>query len=187
MHNKAKKVILIDGDIRHPHLHRLFGIENQKGLADLIENRLDIKSAFQAAGNIEGLILIPGGIAADKLAGWMDAGKLSQLLLELQGHADLVIVDGPSPDIADAQVFASQMNAILLVIRLGKTRVDAAQATLKRFQLIGGKVIGAVVNRPPRNQLIDMQILSRMKIKRPKSKDPVEVNKAVDKTLIYPP
>jgi hypothetical protein len=96
-------------------------------------------------------------------------------------------VDGPSPDIADAQVFASQINAILLVIRLGKTRIDAAQATLKRFQLIGGKVIGAVVNRPPRNQLIDMQILSRMKIKRPKSKDPVEVNKAVDKTLIYPP
>jgi len=184
---QGKKVILMDGDLRHPHLHHLFGIENQIGLADFIENRLDIKSAFQAVGNIEGLILIPGGIASDTLTGWLDAGRLSQLLLDLQSHADLVIVDGPSPDIADAQVFASQMNAILLVIRLGKTRIDSAQAALKRFQLIGGKVIGAVVNSPPRNQRINMQALLRMKIKQPKSKDPFEANKAVDKTLIYPP
>jgi Mrp family chromosome partitioning ATPase len=122
-------------------------MENQKGFADLINNRLDIKSALHAVEDIKGMTLIPGGVAEKEATGWLDAEKLSQLLSELQKQADLVIVDGPSAEVADAQILASKVNMILLVIRSGHTQLDSAQTTLRRFQLIGARVAGAVLNR----------------------------------------
>jgi capsular exopolysaccharide synthesis family protein len=183
---QGKKVILVDGDLKHPHLHNFFRIENRKGLTDLIHGRSDIKSVSHAVGNIEGLSLVPGGIIENQSTGWLDAERLSQLLLGLRDHADLVIVDGSPPDSANVQVFASQMNAVLLIIRLGKTRIDSAQDTLKRFQLIGGKVIGAVINRSPRKPIMDMRLLSRIKIKWPGGKNSHTANKEIDQTSISP-
>ncbi|MBI5962713.1 MAG: P-loop NTPase [Chloroflexi bacterium] len=184
---QGKKVILMDGDLKHPYIHSLFGMEIQKGLADFINDRLEVRNIFHVVENIAGLTLIPTGIAESDSTGWMDAEKLSQLLLELQKYADLVIVDSPSPEIADVQIFASKVNAVLLVIRLGQTRIESAQATLKRFQLIGARVIGAVLNQTPVYQAIDWRILSKFFAKQINGKDPYTANKEVDKVPISPP
>ncbi len=184
---QGKKVILMDGDLKHPYIHSLFGMEIQKGLADFINGRLEVRNIFHVVENVAGLTLIPTGIAENDSTGWLDAEKLSQLLLELQRYADLVIVDSPSPEIADAQIFASKMNAVLLVIRLGQTRIESAQATVKRFQLIGARVIGAVLNRAPAYQTIHWRLLSRILVKQNNGKDSYTANKEIDKVPISPP
>jgi capsular exopolysaccharide synthesis family protein len=167
---QGKQVILLDGDLKHPHLHSLFGLENQKGLANLLNDRRDIKRASHAAEDIKGMTLIPSGIVEKDATGWLDGEKLEQLLLELQKQADLVIVDSPSADVADAQILASKMDAVLLVIKLGQTHMDSAQATLRRFKLIDAKVAGTVLNRK-----INKTILTWLKTKLRKKEKPGEV------------
>lgn len=54
---------------------------------------------------------------------WLDAKKWQQLVLGLQNEADLVIVDGPPADTADAQILACYMNAIILAIRSNTPRI----------------------------------------------------------------
>lgn len=147
---QGKQVILLDGDLKHPHLHTLFGLENQNGLAELLNGNLEIKDACHVVKNVQGLTLVPGGISEKDSTVWLDAKKMQQLVLGLQNEADLVIVDGPPVDTADAQILACYMNAVILAIRLGHTRIDSAQASLKRFQLIGATIIGVVLNRMPR-------------------------------------
>lgn len=178
---QGKRVILLDGDLRHPHLHSLFGMENQKGFADLIHDRLDIQSALHAVKDIKGMSLISGGAVERDATGWLDAEKLTQLLSTLQQYAELVIVDGPPADVADAQILASKMNMVLLVIVSGHTHIDSAQATLRRFQLIGARVAGAVLN-----QTMNKQVLPLAKIKSHKEKEAPGIISEPDDAPISP-
>ena len=94
-------------------------------------------------------------------------------MLKLQKQADLVIVDSPRADVADAQILASKVNAVLLAIKPGHTRIEPAQTTLKRLQLTGVWVIGIVWNR---TQLSRLKVLPLVKIKLPHRKDTHEIN-----------
>lgn len=183
---QEKQVILLDGDLKRPHLHSLFAMENQKGFAELLNNRLEIKSAHHAVKDVDGMTLIPGGVAEKDATAWLNAEKWMKLLSELQKQADLVIVDSPSADAADALILASKVDAVLLVIKSGHTRVDSAQATLRRFQLIGAKVIGAVLNRTPQSPKIKIQISPLTKIKLHNTKDSHGVNSETGDAPVSP-
>ncbi|MBI5944539.1 MAG: polysaccharide biosynthesis tyrosine autokinase [Chloroflexi bacterium] len=142
---QGRQVILLDGDVRHPYLHNLFGLENQKGFADLLSDRVDIKTARRAVDGVSGLALISGGIAEKESATWLEMKKWKQLLQEFQKQSDLVIVDGPPVNVADTQMLASKVHAVLLVIRSGHTRSDSVLAALKKLQLAGSRVIGVAL------------------------------------------
>ena len=145
---QGKQVILLDADLNRPHLHTLFGLENQKGFAELLNGKVvDLKNACYAVQNVPGLSLIPAGSTEKSETGWLSPEKLTQLLLILKKHADLIIVDCPPAESADAQILASKMDAVLLTIRTGHTRADLAQTILKRLQLTGARLAGAVIYR----------------------------------------
>ena len=183
---QGKQVVLLDGDFKNPHLHNLFGIENQNGFAELLNGNLDIKSACHMVKDVEGMTLIPSGIAEKNLTTWLDAKKWEQLLSELQYQADLVIVDGPPADVADAQILASKMGAILLTIRCGHTRVDSAQTTLRRFQLIGVRVMGAVLNYALQPRIFNIKIFPLKKFRFRNRKDTHEVNNETGDVPVTP-
>ncbi|MBV5267902.1 MAG: hypothetical protein JZU67_05255, partial [Burkholderiaceae bacterium] len=180
----GKQVILLDGDIKRPHLHTLFGVENQRGFSELLNDRVDIKSACHFVKDVEGLSLIPSGVSENDSTGWLDAEKLTRLLSCLQQQADLVIVDSPPADVADAQILASKMDAVLLAIRVGHTRVESAQATVRRFQLIGARVAGAVLNHTIQHQKINKQLLTWLKTITAKKLKPAEVDNEIDASPI---
>lgn len=144
---QGKKVILLDGDLKHPNIHNIFGIKNQKGFAELIDGRVDIQSANHILKDLAGMNLVLGGIAEKDLTGWMQSEKMTQLLSALLEKADIVIIDSPPADVADAQILASMMDAVLLLIEADHTHVDAAQATMRRFRSIGANMAGSVFYR----------------------------------------
>jgi Mrp family chromosome partitioning ATPase len=106
------------------------------------------------------------------------------LLLELQEQASLVIVDSPSADIADAQVLASKADAVLLVVRSGRTHAEWAQATIKRFQLVGARLVGVVLSMPPRDFAVHLPLLSRTKTRSLKEKNSPVVASEIDDVSI---
>jgi capsular exopolysaccharide synthesis family protein len=163
---QGKQVILLDGDLKRPHLHSLFGVDNQRGFSELLDEKVDLKSACHIVKDVEGMRLIFGGVAENASTGWLDAEKLSRLLSTLQPQTDLVIVDSPPADAANAQILASKMDAILLVIRAGHTRADSAQAAVKRFQWVGVRLTGAVLtNYTTQYRKINKQFWSWVKTK----------------------
>ena len=179
---QGKQVILLDGDLKHPHLHSLFDMENLKGFAELLNGRMDIKNARRVVKDVEGLTLISSGLAEKGSTAWLDVEKWGQLLSELQRQADLVIVDSPPADVADAQILATKMNAVVLAIRAEHTSIDSAQATLRRFQLIGigTRVVGAVLIKRARNHFV----LPLAKIKSHKKEEAPGIHSETDEAPI---
>ena len=152
------------------------GWKTKRDLQNSSTAEVDIKSACHVVKDIEGLTLIPSGVAEKESTAWLDAEKWEQLLSKLQKQADLVIVDSPPADVADAQILASKMDAVLLAIRSGHTRIDLAQATLKRFQLIGARVAGAVLM----NRKMNQWALPSTKIKLYKKEETIGVHSEAD-------
>ncbi|MBI5935699.1 MAG: hypothetical protein HY867_18505 [Chloroflexi bacterium] len=148
----GRRVTLLDGDIKDPRLHELFGLENKNGFAEIADGRLDPTNAALPVQEVDGLALIPGGNLGEASAAWLDAKKLGQLLASLRLQSDLLIVDGPSSDIANAQMLASKMDAVLLAVRQDKTRVEIAQAALRRLQVIGANVVGVILMNGPQHE-----------------------------------
>jgi len=159
-------------------------MENQKGFAELISGRVDIKGACHDVKEVEGMKLIPSGTPEKDAIVWLDPEKLSQVLLTLQEHADLVIVDGPPADVADAQILASKVDAVLLVIRAGHTRVDSAQAALRRFRLIDARVAGAAFYRTVQYRRINKQFLTSLITKLSKNEKLGAPDSEIDTSVI---
>jgi capsular exopolysaccharide synthesis family protein len=146
---QGKRVILLDGDFKQPHLQGLFGIKEQANLVNLFEKDADLKSMGRSVDGVKGLTLIASGAMAEHLTSWQSGEKWQELLIKLQKQADLVIIDGPSVEATSAQILASKADAVLLLVKLGETRADLATSTLKKFQFVGAKVAGIVLYSTP--------------------------------------
>jgi len=64
----------------------------------------------------------------------------------------VVVIDCPPSLVADAQVLAAKVDAVLLVVQPGHTHIDSAKATLEQLGRANARVIGAVLNRIPRER-----------------------------------
>jgi capsular exopolysaccharide synthesis family protein len=137
--------------MRRPHIHRIFGMTNRTGLSDLFRETLSLTDVMRPWKDSNLFIITSGGIPpnpADLLA----SHRMETILEKAKQSADVVVVDAPPFLVADASILASRVDGILLAIRPGKTPMDAAVTTLEQMRRSGGRIIGVVMNRIPRNR-----------------------------------
>jgi capsular exopolysaccharide synthesis family protein len=145
----GKNVALLDGDLYHPQLHGRLKLDNQKGLVDILADRLEWKEVAQHVG---GITVIPSGSATSSSALFLESEAMSRLLGDLQRHLDVVIIDGPPLFVMDAQILASRVGGIVLVVRQGDTLTAVARSMLDQLNFMEANVFGAVLNCVPHKQ-----------------------------------
>jgi non-specific protein-tyrosine kinase len=148
----GKRVILMDADLRKPCIHRILGIPNRVGLSDVFRGNRDLQSAIHSFDGLEGMSVITSGSLPPNPAELLGSAKMIQILEELKQQADVVVIDCPPSLVADAQVLAAKVDAVLLVIQPGYTHIDSAKATLEQLGRADAKVVGAVLNKIPRER-----------------------------------
>jgi polysaccharide biosynthesis transport protein len=146
----GKKVILLDGDLRKPNVHRFLGLQNETGLSDVLCN--DIRMNGKVMNKYrQNLSVITSGEPPDDPAELLSTGAIDETLDYLKSISDLVIIDGPPMMVVDATILATKADAVLLVIRHSHTRKDEAQLVLEQLQRIGATPLGIVLNRIPKS------------------------------------
>jgi len=148
----GKRVILMDADLRRPCIHRMLGIPNRVGLSDVFRGHLDLQTAIHSWDGVEGMKVITSGSLPPNPAELLGSAKMIQILEELKQLADVVVIDCPPSLVADAQVLAAKVDAVLLVVQPGHTHIDSAKATLEQLGRANARVVGAVLNRIPRER-----------------------------------
>lgn len=144
-----RRVLLIDGDMRRPRLHNIFGVANTCGLRDILDsNELIEKVAARAIVKTEsGLCVITSGIPSANISTLLYSARLTSLLQYLQQKFDAVLIDTPPMlHMPDARVLGRLADGVVLVIRSGKTTRDAAQHATQRFFKDGTPVLGTILN-----------------------------------------
>jgi polysaccharide biosynthesis transport protein len=156
----SEKVLLIDGDMRRPRLHRVFDQANSWGLSDLLAEQnaiddlpLDVLVRKTA---IPHLYLLPSGACTENVFGLLHSGRMSRLLPRFRQEFDYVLVDAPPClEFADARIMARYAETLLLVVRANYTDRKTAHAAVNRLLLDGIPVMGVILNRwdPARSDL----------------------------------
>ncbi|MCI1008986.1 polysaccharide biosynthesis tyrosine autokinase [Pseudomonas oryzihabitans] len=153
----GQRVLLIDADMRKGYLHRVFGLQPQAGLSELLTGRSKLREAIVPSG-IAQLDIISCGQAAPNPSELLMHANFSRLLDEVGGLYDLVIIDTP-PILAvtDAALVGRLAGTTLLVTRFGQSTLKAVENSRRRFAQNGITIKGAILNGVQRKASTSME------------------------------
>lgn len=143
MAQAGDRVILVDGDLRRPQQHEIFGLPNQLGLSTWLQAGGDPPLQTTA---VDGLQVLASGPVSGNPVALLSAKRLGERLASLRLRADYVIIDAP-PILAvtDAALWASQADGVVLLVNAGATKRDDAQRAKTVLEGVQAKVLGAVL------------------------------------------
>ncbi|MCA9832630.1 MAG: polysaccharide biosynthesis tyrosine autokinase [Thermomicrobiales bacterium] len=141
-------VALIDADLRKPTLHRIFGIDNSRGVSTFIANQGETWEAISSRVALPGLTVMPSGPVPPNPSEMLVSPRFKQLIEKLESEFDLVIIDTPPVlQASDALIVGDITDGVLLVTRHGSTRIDALRNAAGMIHQSGTRLVGVVVNR----------------------------------------
>jgi len=152
----ANHILLIDGDLRRPTQHTLFGAPNEIGLSEYFSgtaNAKDVLQRFSTAKpgqtrrkfDLPNLTLITAGKCGSSSSELVNSTRMEQLIAEVSPLFDWILIDSPPVlAVTDAVDLATCADAVLLVARGEKTTYAVAQRAQAAFA--SSRILGFVLN-----------------------------------------
>jgi succinoglycan biosynthesis transport protein ExoP len=148
----GKRVILVDGDLRRPNVHRMLDIPNRIGLSDVLRGKRTIAEVLHPWNGSTQMSVITSGSLPPNPSELLGSEKMGNILAELSTMAEMVVIDTPPMLVADAQILSSRVDGIIFVVQPGKTHTDSARTTVEQLVRVQARLLGVVLNRIPRNR-----------------------------------
>lgn len=154
--NMGRRVLLIDGDLRKPSQHLIFGQPNHQGLSDLITQPLDDPmDLVQVIPGNPNLHLLTAGARPPAPGRLLSSRKMQQITEQYRRHFDLMILDTPplAGGMVDAKLAATHADGLLLVVRLNRSERTEIQRVLADLgNTVQAPLLGLVVNGLPHSR-----------------------------------
>lgn len=148
----GRSTLLVDADLREPHLHDLFAHAREPGLSNLLDG--DPADTADPAGkdvvgptNVPGLSLVAAGTVSTNPIGLIGSVRFTDLLTSWRERFDWVVLDTPPVQpVADALVTAGAVGDVLFVAAADNTSRGLAADALARLAQSNANVLGCVLN-----------------------------------------
>ena len=143
MAQAGAKVLVVDGDLRRPQQHEIFGLANDKGLSTWLA---DGGTPPIQETPVKGLRVLTAGPAVANPIALISANRLADALAQLAPEADYILCDAP-PILAvtDAALWAAKVDGVVLAINAGKTKRDQAQRAKALLEKVNAHIVGAIL------------------------------------------
>jgi polysaccharide biosynthesis transport protein len=143
--NLGKRVVMIDGDLRRPRLHKIFNIERDPGLSSLLGGEA-IDDVVNATG-VPNLFFVSAGTAHDHSTEPLASMAMTRLLDELDRQYDLVLIDSPPAALlSDAAILSKRVDGVVMLVREGIVSRFLVRDALRSLNKVGANVLGVVMN-----------------------------------------
>lgn len=143
----GSKVIIVDCDLRKPMQHKLFSLENHRGLTNHLVQQLPLEAAVHKAV-VDNLSVLTSGPVPPNPAELLNSHRVRDFWPVLLEQYDYVLVDAPPVlAVTDASILAPQMDGVIMVARYGVTRREQVQETRDLFMKANANIIGVVLNQ----------------------------------------
>ncbi len=152
----AGRTLLIDADRRRARLHCVFGVKNDQGLTELLQNGespVNLGNYIHSTA-IPNLDLLPSGEGSQQTSDLLYSTRLPELIEHFRQEYEVVLIDTPPLlHLPDARILGRVADGVILVLRAGCVRYESAVAIEDRLREDGIPVIGTVLNDwdPKRN------------------------------------
>ena len=143
----GKPVLLIDGDLRNPSMHRIIGVDNDRGMSNLLAGSSEIDEAARHTTH-PNLDFIACGPLPPSPAELWGSERLLRLLNELKNRYAHVVIDGPPVlGFADAPILASAVEGTIFILASRGVRRAQARGAIRRLSLGQGRLLGGVLTK----------------------------------------
>lgn len=142
-------VLLVDGDMRRPSLHKYLDLVGQVGFSTVLSGAASLDEALQKTSYPRLSVLASGATPPNpsELVGSQTAKKLIE---EMRERFDYVIIDSsPQLAVTDAAILSTNSDGVLLVARFGQTRREQLTHAVDSLRDVGAPMLGAVFNMIP--------------------------------------
>ena len=140
----SARVLLIDGDMRKPGLHRLLCVRPTSGLSDCLAGLSDLASSLYLLQRY-GLYVLTSGLPVTNPTDLLQNPQLRDLFQFKARSFEWVVVDSPPLlPFADAHCLAAAADAAILVARAGLTRRSELERAVQSIS--GVHIAGTVLN-----------------------------------------
>lgn len=141
-----KKVLLIDLDLRTPHIHRILKKSNTPGLTNYLSGFNTLEEVIHK-DVFPGLDLICAGTISPNPAEMIASEGTLKLIESFKEQYDFIILDTPPITlVSDALSVVPVTDGIVLVIRPKYTDRKEVRRAIDQLEFVGGKILGAVAN-----------------------------------------
>lgn len=159
----GKRTLLVDCDLRKPTMAKLFGLDKEPGMTEVIVGNYDwhqvirtvtdivtggmgMEDILQTQG-ISNLHIIPSGSIPPNPAELLNSRRMSEFIAEVREAYDVVLFDSPpSLQVTDAAILGKKVDGALVVYKVGeisRTSLKRSTSLLKSVQI---ELLGIVLN-----------------------------------------
>ncbi|KPK78869.1 MAG: hypothetical protein AMJ81_14720, partial [Phycisphaerae bacterium SM23_33] len=150
MAQAAQRTLILDADLRNPMQHEVFDVACEPGLTGLLAGTAGLQDAIRFSG-VERLDVLPCGAAPDRPAEMLHSPAFRQMLAELSGRYDRIVIDSPPVvSVTDSRILGAICEVTVLVLRAEKSTHPVAQQAIEDLLDVGARLLGAVINAVPR-------------------------------------
>jgi len=142
-----KEVVIVDGDMRRPTMHKVFKLSNRLGLSDYFIRTPDKMTGVVKKTAVNGLSIITSGSLPPNPSELLASTKMQDVINLLAKHFDMVILDSPPLlAVTDALILAKSVDGVILVIDPKKTKRGAIQQAVEQLKRLDARLLGIVLN-----------------------------------------
>jgi capsular exopolysaccharide synthesis family protein len=142
------RVLVIDGDMRRPGLHRLLRLTNERGLSQVLIGQARLRDVIQRTVD-PNLLAVTAGRTPPNPSELLSSERMRILLSNLEhGPFDWIIVDTPPVlAVTDAVILAPLVSGVAFVVGAEMTRRRLAERALETLLASRPKHISIVLNK----------------------------------------
>ena len=141
------QVLIIDGDMRHPRIHKIFNEENGAGLSNFLSGNSPLDSIIKKT-EVPNLYYIPSGPIPPNPSELIGSKVFKVMMDSLGKKFDHIVLDSPPAlGFADSVILSTTVDGVILVVLGGKTPRETLQRAKEVLHQVNAKILGVVINR----------------------------------------
>ncbi|MEM6253245.1 MAG: polysaccharide biosynthesis tyrosine autokinase [Cyanobacteria bacterium P01_D01_bin.156] len=143
----GKRVLLVDTDLRRPTVHHRLGINNSKGLSDLLSGNASVGNVLNKAMPFLHFYAITAGTLPPDPVKLLSSKRMRLLMRRLEKEFDLIVYDAPPiVGLADATLIAPHTDGLILVSRINTCDRNILGHAMDNISFTNIPVLGMVAN-----------------------------------------
>ncbi len=140
----GRQVLLIDGDIRRPSIHKVYDLDNTPGFCEVLLDEVELADVTHEMSPV-GLSVLTAGRVNSVVLQALAQDRLGQLLDVAREKYDFVIIDtSPILPVTDALLMSQFVDGVLFSLRRDVSRAAKVAASVQRMSMLGVNILGAV-------------------------------------------
>lgn len=145
--NIDKRVLLMEGDLRNPSVHRMFNLSNIYGITEVLFGHKTFLECINTT-SINNLHVLTCGAIPINPSEVLSSKTMREFLEQLKEAYDYIFIDAPPIGIVtDAGIISTYSDGVVFVVGANETDVNIAKISKERLEKVNANILGVVLNK----------------------------------------